>query len=872
MGDRYRRPISPGSRRLATPLRSSTGSVVYNPSFDPYYPPPRSSRELISSPRSSGDRVLDPTRAVPHRSVRDDSGITGNYVSRPRRATLEAEGGPSRRPLKIIPPSDTVRARPIIHGGTTLGRPSSPLAKARIPADEGDYYVTPARTNSNRQHRRIYSVDSNDVVSKAQELQLPDKGRERLDRGAYRHTGLSEGRSSTTKASTARQSDSVDDGYGYSYTDPREQMYRDTAPRPRPRPRDGTRPKERPISMTGIEDYAPRGSISRDSGPPPTTRGLDKLDRSSSVKHRPRTSADDARDHPNIRDEQYYDSRSRSSARRPIALDQPHDDDSESYSGSYSEDYDDYRDRQRSARPYDDEVEARGFGIRNEAADRLMPLEEEATRGGNRRKEPRFSDLPIKEISDEPLHEMDRRRREPRVTGTRERNYSDDDLRDRERRRTEPREREDRRREVIDDEIAQRDIRRTDLRERDPRERDPTERDPRERDPRERDPRERDPRERDIKAREVSDEDEDEDYLRDKERRRKERRERREMREREPQEREPQERDDRDREASDEDEVREHERRRKERRERKKRERDALLEIPADPRDVDPRELGIPDGELRERDPADRDPREVDLLERDLRDREVREKEVRDSEFRERGSQRALDDDEPLVREPFEAQEERSTRVRIQSPSTEKESEAPIKGILRPPREKFPEEPEPIREGVAPLKDAGKKGIPVGARWTKIDRKLVNPAALEEAHERFEERENYVIVLRVLSKEDIQKYAEKTQEIRDARYEQERKDRRRRRDDDRDRDIRSIEGREADGPRAIEPPSDSRRPVIVEPPNHPPNHPPARAETAPVDDRLRENPEAPGTYVGYRRNPPAPRQSQQYYMSGGSGR
>lgn len=99
-------------------------------------------------------------------------------------------------------------------------------------------------------------------------------------------------------------------------------------------------------------------------------------------------------------------------------------------------------------------------------------------------------------------------------------------------------------------------------------------------------------------------------------------------------------------------------------------------------------------------------------------------------------------------------------------PAPAKEPEAPPKSILKPPREKFPEDENPIREGVAPLKDAQKKGIPPGARWTKIDRRLVNPAALELGHERFEERNDYVIVLRVLTKEEIQAYALKTKEIR----------------------------------------------------------------------------------------------------------
>lgn len=65
---------------------------------------------------------------------------------------------------------------------------------------------------------------------------------------------------------------------------------------------------------------------------------------------------------------------------------------------------------------------------------------------------------------------------------------------------------------------------------------------------------------------------------------------------------------------------------------------------------------------------------------------------------------------------------------------------------------------------------ATKKGIPPGARWTKIDRRLVNPEALEAAHERFEERLDCVIVLRVLTKEEIQKLADRTREIRGKRH------------------------------------------------------------------------------------------------------
>lgn len=126
----------------------------------------------------------------------------------------------------------------------------------------------------------------------------------------------------------------------------------------------------------------------------------------------------------------------------------------------------------------------------------------------------------------------------------------------------------------------------------------------------------------------------------------------------------------------------------------------------------------------------------------------------------------SLQSDVFSTKETSEEPEDRQKKPVTVEPAPPKEPEVPPKGILKPPREKFPEEPNAVREGVAPLKDAQKRGIPPGARWTKIDRRLVNPAALEAGHERFEERSEYVIVLRVLTKEEIQAYAVKTQEIR----------------------------------------------------------------------------------------------------------
>src|SRR5690606_39089038 len=80
---------------------------------------------------------------------------------------------------------------------------------------------------------------------------------------------------------------------------------------------------------------------------------------------------------------------------------------------------------------------------------------------------------------------------------------------------------------------------------------------------------------------------------------------------------------------------------------------------------------------------------------------------------------------------------------------------------------RFPEDPNPIREGVAPHKNDDKlKDVPPGARWTRISRKIVNPDALEAGKERYEVRDDFVIVLRVLSREEIEVYAKATAVLR----------------------------------------------------------------------------------------------------------
>ncbi|RJE25810.1 hypothetical protein PHISCL_01856 [Aspergillus sclerotialis] len=73
-----------------------------------------------------------------------------------------------------------------------------------------------------------------------------------------------------------------------------------------------------------------------------------------------------------------------------------------------------------------------------------------------------------------------------------------------------------------------------------------------------------------------------------------------------------------------------------------------------------------------------------------------------------------------------------------------------------------------FRERIIQQRDPPSKEIPPGARWTKINRRVVSPAALH-GRESFEERPEHVIVFRVLTKDEIQLYVNRTAEIRDLR-------------------------------------------------------------------------------------------------------
>ncbi|RDW94785.1 hypothetical protein BP5796_00548 [Coleophoma crateriformis] len=73
---------------------------------------------------------------------------------------------------------------------------------------------------------------------------------------------------------------------------------------------------------------------------------------------------------------------------------------------------------------------------------------------------------------------------------------------------------------------------------------------------------------------------------------------------------------------------------------------------------------------------------------------------------------------------------------------------------------------EPLR--LAP--DQNGNEIPPDAKWTKIKRTLVSPEVLVQDHRRYEAHPDFVAVLGVLTYEQIQDYAARSQALRDARY------------------------------------------------------------------------------------------------------
>ncbi|KAK4097481.1 hypothetical protein N658DRAFT_561744 [Parathielavia hyrcaniae] len=81
----------------------------------------------------------------------------------------------------------------------------------------------------------------------------------------------------------------------------------------------------------------------------------------------------------------------------------------------------------------------------------------------------------------------------------------------------------------------------------------------------------------------------------------------------------------------------------------------------------------------------------------------------------------------------------------------------------------MPKNPALPRQSSNLAPDSKGQTIPLDATWTRIDRKLVSPEVLEKYRVRYEARPNFVAVLGVLTREQIEKYARESYEVRKAR-------------------------------------------------------------------------------------------------------
>lgn len=682
MDSRFKRPTSPSSSRLARPSgRSSTGTLVYPSAFDPYDRPSHSSINFGSGPRTSGERIITP-RVIPryrHQSPHKPSS-RDDYVIRPRRLTLDPKPASSRRPLSIVAPISTSQ-RPVVT--SAVEGPSTSLNKIR-PRREEDYSIQPA--SSRAEHRQSYPASSADTGRTGSGEHDP---RERAEQGGYRRSRRTLYNVNQPLVSKPHDGDI---NYGYEYTDREGPVYRD-APQRRSRRESYSGGRERPISMTGLEDYGPRiPQPNRDAGPPVTTRGFANLGRSGSLRQSSRARDDDPvpRDYP--RDNQDLPATHKSS--QLVSLHQPPDDE---YSrprhpkpSTYQERpeiklRDQHDDDYGRAKQYSESRHRRDSGVRDEREWRRDDSSKNKHDHGDEDPEP-ASKTNVAAVTDAGEGVRRRHHHHHHHSGHGRDGGAETDH----------------------------DHDHTSAR----------------------------PKSESLKVNTEGSGDKDWEN----------RKEREDREEREPRERhDPHER------------RRRHIERAAKREEDRKRDSEQLA-LPAPP---------SPSNELRGKGSYDRERPAHEIAP------EIEENPMAESHRHHRHHSRTSDKDSYSDDSSSSSSEDSDTetgsnkkerQVRVVSPSRESPPpEPPIKGILRPPRPSFPEDPAPVREGVAPLKGAGKKGIPANARWTKIDRRLVNPEALERGKERFEENPDSVIVLRVLTKEEIQSYAAETARIREGR-------------------------------------------------------------------------------------------------------
>lgn len=399
----YHRPLSPGGRRIQNPGRVSDSLT------DPYYASrhggsysssprtstggviPISTQTFVNIPPPAGTRTTEPPRNDRYES----------YSGRPRRSSLVDTNRGAPPSIGQLPS----RSRPAVVQNEF--RPSSPL---RPSARDKDYYVTPAITKEPRkmEHKKVYSVDDGTAKLVA-DVDIstgdrPHRRRDSVERGYRMAAGAIDRERERGRRGTGYhvngahhkppREKSINDEDAYSYTDAAG-MYRDTEPRWREaRPRRGSldrggASRERSVSLLDPSFGTDPRSSFREIGPPPSTRGWDKINdglgRTRSAREGPRTVAQSptrGRHSDGYDGSGYPPPRNTSSDRRTaIHHDRPNDPRYDQY-----EDYERREPRRerrssmsREPRPErrssvsragDPSVERRGFGIRLESNDR----------------------------------------------------------------------------------------------------------------------------------------------------------------------------------------------------------------------------------------------------------------------------------------------------------------------------------------------------------------------------------------------------------------------------------------------------------------------------------------------------------------------
>ena len=755
MNSGYGRPGSPPRNRYAPQGRTSAGSFFSTSAHDTYPPPTRSSRDYPSGSRIITERVDAPrlaplrTRSPQRRATEDDYAIR----SRPRGASIEAPR--IRRPTSMLVPTSGVvpisgarSTRPIITNA--VESPPSPVTSTRRDRRDDNYEILPASSSTRRHHQRHSSLGTADAVRL-----IP------ADKDFRDKTYL---KSSLRPPTVRERQDENDRDYGFEYTEAvREPRYQDTSYRQRSR-RDSYN-SGRPTSMVIPEGYIPRSN--REPGPPVSTRGFENIGRSESLRQGHHAKNDDRVARDLARDDREISYHPKP-PRPEIALHQPSND-------GYAQ-YPEEESRRRLPKPSreEDKLESRPKPNKSALEDDTLDLRARRHKSAAEDETLELRSKPRKLIIEE-------ERLEPRNRDPRDEENEQSRLKPRkpamEEERLEPRNRDPRDEDYErgGDDRPRRHRHRRHHRDHDHR-RDYDDRD--DRNPRARD----DPRERPDKAEErgssngllvgagaaaAATELVGEGVRRH---RNKESRDEEGLPARQPQNhlREP-ERDHLDISSvssgfSGDTQENQEERRRRKRLEKEEEER-LYEEARAEERRakekaelfVGPIEPVLREQASYERRPEDSTPRHHRTYTPRRHHSHTRD----DDSFTESSFSSSSDsEDDRMERQP-----------RVVSPSNEEKPVPPPapKSILRKPREKFPEHPDTVREGVAPHKEMPKKDVPANARWTKINRKLVNPESLEADGIRFNEYVDHVIVLKAMDLEEIEKYTKKTAEIREKR-------------------------------------------------------------------------------------------------------